>query len=126
MVKKALETRLWHTEKDGTEWRVAKLAKLDTWNGVKTDARPIVVPPNGKPRKPKLSRSSNKGGRGDLMLWCPALGGYHYWHRIVAYTWRQDNLYELKGGSRKALPGWFLLRKNIKMGGLFRHFWGTV
>ena len=28
MVKKALETRLWHKGKDGTEWRVAKLAKL--------------------------------------------------------------------------------------------------
>ena len=107
MVKKALETRLWLKERDGTEWRVARLTPKhhDQWDGISTDARMLVVPPKGKIFKPKLTRSSNKCGRGDLRLWCPPLGGYHYWHRIVAYTWpAEDNSYEVLGGSKKKLP----------------------
>ena len=83
----------------------------------------IVVPPNGKPRKPKLTGSVNKGGRGDLKVWCNPLGGYHYWHRVVAFAWREDNSYEILGGSRKVLPGAFTWPQFVKSGLVVDHGW---
>ena len=95
-----IQYRVVCTGDGGREWRVYKLKrqyrlfkKVRLWS----NARLELHVPDKKPRKPEFLRREN-GARTDARVWVKELGGYVYFHRLVAYAWQRGR-YQVEGGA---------------------------
>lgn len=105
-----LQYRVVCTGDGGREWRVYKLKrqfrlfpkrpKVRLWSS----ARLQLHVKGEKPRSPKL-KCREIGNRADARVWIRELGGYVYFHRVVAYAWQRGR-YQVAGGAWvDLLPG---------------------